>query len=127
MALLLRAIEATQAPTVNAQAYYDEIAAHIASPARGVFVGFDEHDPKAVAVVILPTSPMMMGPQVPLAYSESRALSTAVGVRVRDWLHQAGFDRFFCVNFKHDDKAYARVFGHVGEFRAAGTFFEVVL
>ena len=132
-ALILRAVEASHYLGTTPQAFYDEIADNIAGDMLGVFVGFtkwQEHSapyPIALTIVFLPMSETQMGPQVPIAYSESRELSLLIGKRVRVWLTENGYDKLYCLNLLHDDDAYCRVFRHVGEPRVVGSVVEVML
>lgn len=123
--LIMRAIEAMQYPGTTPLAYYREIAADIASPKLGVFVGFAGDDPRAVAICYLPASQAAMGPQVAVAYSDDRALSRMIGERAREWIRSAGFDHLYALNLLHGDAAWFRVFAHVGECRSAGTLNEI--
>lgn len=92
-----------------------EIVGQIASHGIGVFVGFDGHDPKAVAIAQLPSSAFHLAPTVSLAYSEgARALAIAVGARLRDWLCEAGFRDALAINMQHTDRAFMRGLAHFG-------------
>jgi hypothetical protein len=125
-ALIMSAVAAARYPGTTPVAFYDEIAEGIAGEALGVFLGIDDGDPAAVAIVVLPTTALQAVPQVVLAYSLDRELSIRIGERVREWLKRHEYDRFFCINFLHDDEAYQRVFRHAGVMRRAGTVFEVM-
>lgn len=124
-ALIMRAVVATSYPGTTAQAFYDEIAAGIGGHTQGVFVGFDEdRAPVALCIATLPWSAVMCWPQVNLVYSKDRALSRMIGDRIRVWLKQHGYDQIVGCNLLHDDEAFCRVFGHMGETKVIGSLVE---
>src|ERR1700738_3242961 len=98
-----------------------EIVNQIHSHGIGVFIGFRGDDPQAVVVAQLPSSAFHLAPFVSLAYSDGRrALSIAVGARLRDWLREAGFDNALAVNMRHTDRAFMRGLAHFGAPARAG-------
>jgi hypothetical protein len=82
----------------------------------GAFVGSEGGVPKAVVVALLPTSPFMLSPQIPLAYNEgSKALARLLGVRVRKWILDNGFNDALAINVRHSAAVFGRVFAHFGK------------
>jgi hypothetical protein len=69
--IITRAVEATRYPGASPQAVYDELCANSANPNFGVFAALDQ---RALAIVVLPSSVLMMAPQVVLAYNDGRPL-----------------------------------------------------
>jgi hypothetical protein len=101
-----------------------EMVDRIHSHGIGVFIGFEGHDPKGVLVAELPFSAFHLAPTVSLAYSEGgRALSIAVGARLREWLQETGFDNVLAGNMRHTDRAFMRGLAHVGRVERVGGFF----
>ena len=123
----MRAVVATRYPGTTAQAFYDEVAAGIGGHMLGVFVGFDDGAPRALAIVQLPWSTMMFGPVANLVYSEVRALSVMIGERVREWVRKNGHDRVYGMNIRHGDDVFCRAFRHVGKPSVIGSVVEVAV
>jgi hypothetical protein len=123
--LIERAVEATHYLGTTPQDFYSDIERRIAEDALGVFLGLNGAEIKAVAIGMLPTSPLMMGAQVPLAYSEDHELSKLVGRRLRDWCVANGHKRCFSMNLNDtDDRAYCRVWKYVGKSEVIGSIVE---
>lgn len=124
-ALIERAVEATHYIGTTPEEFYLEIERRIAEHGLGVFLGMRGAEPKAIAIGILQNSTLMMGAQVPLAYSEDSELSKMVGRRLRDWCAEHGHKRFFSMNLNDtDDRAYCRVFRYVGKSEVIGSIVE---
>jgi hypothetical protein len=120
--LVKRAVVETHYPGTSPGAFYHELAARVGEDKLGIFVGFEDGFPRALAVAVLPTSCMMMAPQVPVVYSAGRPdLIRRVGERLKSWIMTAGYDTFMGVNLWRDDKVFVRGFRHVGEGEVIGS------
>lgn len=117
---------ATRYPGAEPASLYAELRRRIAEDKIGVFVGFeDQWVPRALAVTLLPDSPLMMAPQCLIVYSEgSRMLTRHVGMRVRKWIMAAGYDRVLGIGFNHSMAAWARGLRGIGDARPLGELFE---
>ena len=112
---MLRAVTATRYPGADPVLFYDEIARRIADPDLGLFVGLVHDSPLALCLAVLPSSQLMMAPQVALVYSEGRPmLIRHMGDRLRAWLRSEGHDRFMAVNLRHTDAVFVRAARRVG-------------
>jgi hypothetical protein len=114
--LVLRAVTGTRYPGTTPSKVYLELLGRISEDALGVFVSRDDSGPRSVAVVLLPTSNLMMYPQVALVYSEGPPTHIkAVLERVRGWLRKAGHERALGINLWRSDRAFMRGFCHFGK------------
>jgi hypothetical protein len=123
--LIGEAITATRYPGTTRGKFYNELRQRVAENALGMFVGFEDEAPKAIAVAMLPTSCMMLAPQVALVYSRGRPpLIRAMGTRLRAWIMAAGYDRVIGTNLYRNDDVFMRGFAHIGEPRRLGSLIE---
>jgi hypothetical protein len=91
----------------------------------GIFIGRERDAPKALCIGMLPTSAMMLAPQVALAYAEGpRLLTRLVGLRWAAWLRENGYDRFMGVNHLYSDELFMRAFSFGGKTRRIGSIIE---
>jgi hypothetical protein len=128
--LLKRAFRAVGFPDASPAELMPFLRSNIGRSDWGLFVGFEPFDqrsggdPKAVALAMLPSTPLMLKPQIVLAYNEgSKALARMIGVRVRAWILEAGYADALAINLHHKARSFARVFRHFGE---PSSFAEVV-
>jgi hypothetical protein len=93
-----------------------EMVGQVHTHGIGIFVGFVEHDPRAVVVGLLPNSAFHIAPIIALLYSEARnrSLLVEMGRRLREWLTSSGFDHAVTNNLWHDDRAFMVHFAHFG-------------
>jgi hypothetical protein len=116
MGLLKRAFRAVGFPDTNPVELAAFLRSNIGRSDWGVFVGSEGGDPKAVALAMLPSTPLMLKPQIVLAYNEgSRAVARMIGVRVRAWILDNGYTDALGINLHHKARSFARVFAHFGE------------
>lgn len=122
--LLERAVKAVDYPGATPLEFYSFMRNNIGRSDIGTFVGFADGVPRIICIGLLPTTVFTFLPQIVFVYNEgSKALAKAVGVRVRAWLRDNGFDEALAVNMLHKPDAFARVFSHFGEPKS---FAEVV-
>lgn len=121
---------------------YRELVERVGEDGLGIFVGFEGKPaevanpdktrmsgfatkPKALVVAILPASPLMMAPQMPLCYSDGSAmLIRHVGRRMKEWIMAAGYDRMLSVSLNHSAAAWERGFREIGEMTVLGELIE---
>lgn len=124
--LIVSAVTETAYPGTTPERFYAELASRIIKEALGVFVGFDEDEAKALAVALLPTSAMMIAPQVCLVYSRGKpALIRAVAERLKAWIMASGYDRVMGLNLYRDDTVFMRGFRYIGQPRRLGSVIEL--
>jgi hypothetical protein len=88
----------------------------------GVFVGYENEVPKGFVLVLLPTTPLMLLPQLILGFNEgSRELHKLASVRIRDWLLQNGYHTAAALNRARDDKVFIRGFADFGKGTVYGS------
>lgn len=102
------------------------IATQIAYPGCGLWLGAENQVLKAVSVAFWPENPLMMVPQVCVAYNVgSRALSHEIGDAVVAWVREGGYDRLRVINMTgYSDKAHMRAFRYVGDAVLVGSQLE---
>ena len=87
----------------------------------GCFVGFVDGEPQAFAVVLLPTTPFMMFPQIVLVYNAgAQGLAVAVGDKMREWLLNHGCEEALSLR-RDDPHAFMRATRHFGTPRLYGS------
>lgn len=129
--LVWSACAAVRYPGTDAGSIYKELSLRIAENELGLFVGIEDA-PLALCVAILPTSCLMMAPQIPLLYNRgSRALIRALAVRVREWIVEHGHTHAIGANMyqpqegtrigNRPDAAFCRGFRHFGDPEHAGS------
>jgi hypothetical protein len=124
-ALIIRAVEATRYPGTSPEVLYAELKNRGAEEALGIFIGYDDLEPKALAVAMLPTSAFMMAPQVPLIYNGGPpALAKAVSMRLRRWLTDAGFKTVIGANLYRSNQVFMRGLSHFGKPKPLGSLIE---
>jgi hypothetical protein len=122
--LVWRAVEATKYPGTDAVSFYRELTVRIAERGLGCFVGYEGDRPATLAIALLPTSRMMMAPQIVLVYSGGAELTRKVGVRLREWLLEEGHKEALACNLAfldRPDRVFMRVFRHFGKPEFAGS------
>lgn len=94
----------------------DFLASEISSPGCGVWLGAEDHQLKAACVAFYPGNPLMIAPQVCVAYNTgSRELSREIGEAVVEWCREGGFDHLRALNETgYSDTAHMRAFRYVG-------------
>jgi hypothetical protein len=98
---------------------------NVASDLLGLFVGFQDGTPKALAGVVLPSSAVAFAPQVFIVYSVGGpALIRAVGERVRTWIMDAGYCSVTGVGLRHRARAWLRGLAFLGETKELGSVIE---
>jgi hypothetical protein len=81
----------------------------------GVFVGYEHGTPRGLVVAMLPTTILMLMPQLILGYNEgSRELHKLASVRIREWLREAGYNTAAALNRARADKVFSRGFADFG-------------
>lgn len=105
---------------------YEELRLRVAEDKLGIFIGMeDSYLPSALAVAMLPSSSMMMAPQIVLVYSEGPpALIKKVAHRLRKWITDAGYDRAIGINLWREDLVFMRGFKHFGTPARLGSLIE---
>lgn len=123
--LIGRAILGVDYPGTTPEALYAEWAGQVHLDTLGLFIGFEENNPRAIAVIILPSSHAMIAPQALLVYSEGKPeLARRIGKRVRVWLMENGFNKLLGVNLYRDDEVFMRGFRHIGRAKRLGSLLE---
>jgi len=98
-----------------------ELIDNVSGHDYGIFVGFAEHDPKAIAVTQLPCSAFHLAPMMVFAYNEGdRSFVREIGSRTRQWLVELGHAEVLTMNLRHSDRSLLRSFRHFGEPEATG-------
>lgn len=73
-------------------------------------------------------SPLNMLPQLVFGYNEgARVYGKAVMLRLREWLHEHGYDRALAMNTRHPDPVFLRTFRALGEGKTTGSIVEFIL
>lgn len=96
-------------------------------PKAGILLGLEEHQYRAISVIILPISPLDTTPQVIHLYNEgSRALRKELVQATVDFIEKNGYNSFVAVNYtSKDDKVWKRVMQPTGwEIKPIGTLME---
>jgi hypothetical protein len=123
--LLHRAVTRTEYPGTTPAALFRECVTRISDPTFGLFLGMEGGEARGIAIALLPSSALMMAPQVCLAYSEgSPRLAREVAVAVCEWFKAAGYDRCLGLNLWRDDDVFMRAFRHAGSPRVFGSMVE---
>lgn len=123
--LIQRAVTATKYPGLTWPVLAAELARLIDQPNIGFYIAQQDDAPKALVLVILPTSALMIAPQVVLVYSEGRpALVKALGRAMKKWLQDEGHDRVMGVTLWREDGAFERRFRYLGKPRRIGTLMD---
>jgi hypothetical protein len=123
--LILAAVEAVRYPGSAPEAIYDELRGNVASDLLGLFVGFQDGAPKALAGAVLPSSAVAFAPQVFIVYSVGKPdLMRAVGERVKAWIMAAGYGSVTGVGLRHSARAWMRGLGFLGETKELGSVIE---
>lgn len=124
--LFKRAVERSRYP-IPWPLMFADLARRIDHDGLGVFLAHEKGAPRGLVIAILPDSPLMMAPQVPLVYSESKqpALVRALYRAVTKWLKESGYHSMLSLALRHPPKAWARRFRNLGEFRVVAPLVEV--
>ena len=123
--LILRAAAAVEYPGTTPAELYAEFVGAVTADSFGLFVGFDDGDPRALAVAILPVSCVMIAPQAVLVYSESRPeLKRMIEWRLKAWLLENGHNTLLGHNFWRDDSVFIRGFRSFGRGKRVASLIE---
>jgi len=100
----------------------------IAAPTTGVFVGEEEGELKALAIIFLPSGPLYDVPQVHHFYNAgSTRLRTHLLTEMVGFVKDAGYNRWWAINQGGSDKAYERLARPFGQMKVIGSIIEVEL
>jgi hypothetical protein len=93
-----------------------ELVDQVQSRAWGIFIGFEEHTPRCIAVGHLPTSAFDLAGTVTLAYSEKahKDLVALVSKQLRVWFRECGNTHALALNLKHTDRSFMVGLRHFG-------------
>ncbi len=96
------------------------------SPLSGFFIGAEDGEMKALAIVMLPPSKLALGPQVfHFASFGSAKLKDAVIQAVVDFVLKSGYTSFWAVNLSRKQNAvWARAFKKAGQINVVGSIAE---
>ena len=110
----------------NPEDVVDVLARESAMPGSQILIGFEDEVPVAVTVTMLPGSPLMLLPQVVMAYNKgTRAMTSGLMSEIKSFLQDWGWKKFLCVNLSdHDDKTYARAYRSLGELTKKNSIME---
>jgi hypothetical protein len=80
----------------------------------GIYVGFEEHKPRAIAVGLLPTSASCLAATVALAYNEKahKGLVVCVSKHLRVWFTECGYTYALAMNLGHTDRSFISGWRH---------------
>jgi len=131
--LIWRALSKLRYPGTDSGSFYRELQVRIGEDGLGVFIGFEFGTPKTLCIGVLPSSAMMMAPQISLVYSDGTPeMICHVSIRVREWIKAEGYGEALGVNLyrdseelegrigKRNDLAFQRGFRHFGQPEVAG-------
>lgn len=124
---LLEAMEKVKFP--GGERLIDFLAVECQNPGTQVLIGFEEDKMVACSVLILPGSPLMLQPQVAVAYNEgSPKMGREMMEEMVKFVKEAGYSSLmFCNHQGHSDKAAMRRWRPFGEAKRFGTTLEVAL
>lgn len=116
-------------PRLSPQQFYEEVVRRISEHALGVFVGYQDGQPKTLLIAELPTSAFQLAPVVVLAYHQGaeRALVIATARRLREWLISFGFKNADVLNLRHTDRSMCRGCAHFGTPERIGSVIRFTL
>lgn len=98
----------------------------VSEPTTGLFVGEEKGEFRALAVVLLPNTPLYDTPQVHHFYNGgSSRLRSELLTEMVGFVKDAGYNKWWAINQGGSDKAYERLARPYGQMKVIGSIIEV--